>query len=179
MQDIRCNAVLVLVSGLVVINVEVTKTACSFCLFWLGIVFGDMALFVTVVTADLAKKILFCTSGRFGIIFDSWDTIFLILSFVTPLLIRFLLFFCPGLVGGLNLLLSHDGLTLVLWGYARLLGFFKLIARVDTHVQVSLSLGTLLVHVGIPIDTGFGFGPIGFANKVVSGRRLLTYFSNP
>lgn len=52
------------------------KTVASFLLFWLGTIPGYIALFVTVVTDDLAEIIPFCTSRKFVITLGIWDTVF-------------------------------------------------------------------------------------------------------
>lgn len=88
MQGIYYWAIFILASRFAVTHIEIAKTATSFLLFWLNIVIGDVTFFLIVITNDLAKISLFCTSERFGIIFNSCDTAFLVLLFVAIFLVR-------------------------------------------------------------------------------------------
>ena len=81
---------------------EVAKTAPSFYLFWLDTILGDMALFVAVITGNLAKIFPFGIGREFGIIFSSWSTTFLVFLFVAPPLVRLLLLFFPYLFRGFS-----------------------------------------------------------------------------
>lgn len=132
----------------IVTNIEIAKTTASFSLFWLGTIPRDMAFFVTVVIGDLAKIFLFCTSKRFSITPGSLDTVFLILLFIVFSLVHLLFLLFPCLVGGFELLFDVAGLTLTLALRICIsfLGFFRLfIVGLDSHLQKSLSLGTVLV----------------------------------
>ena len=98
-----------------------------------------MILFVIFVIGDLARIFLFGTSKKLGITSSSWDTTFLVLLFIAPLLVRLLLLFFSGFLKrffDLKALFSLVGLTLpVLEGCARFLAPFKLIVlRIEAYL---------------------------------------------
>ena len=133
MQNIHYKVILVLVSSLIVTNIKFAKTIASFLLLWLYTIFVIMVLWIIDITGDLARIFPFYISERFGIIFSSWDTTILILLLVIfPWLCLFLIFL--SFINAFCLLLNLSNLTLVLRDQVWLLGFFKLIIRVDTYL---------------------------------------------
>lgn len=63
----RYETILILASGLAVINIENTKTTTSFLLWWLDIIFEDIVLNIIIIIDNLAKNFLFSIRKGFGI----------------------------------------------------------------------------------------------------------------
>ena len=123
-----------------------------------------MALFVAVVTGDLAKIFLFSIGRGLIITSSSWSTTLLVLLFVIFPLMRLLLLVFVCLFReffGLGALFGLVGLTLrTLWGRAGFLSSFRLfVPRIEAYFQRPFSPGTTLVEMGtfLNLDSGLGF----------------------
>ena len=146
--------------------------------FWLSTMGGIVAFLITTIASDFGYILSFCffltTFARgcdwSGISSSCSGATILRLALSVLLFLMspffFLLSFFLDLLGfgplfdliGLIMALSLGGHV---WFFLRL---FKLVAKVDTHLQRFFSPVTPLIQVGIFMNTSFNLIPIGFAN---------------